>query len=165
MYFNGEPLVFRMATAKRSFQRSARAVLPAAALAAAALSACAHLPGRPFVPPTADVASPLAADINRMNLKAAAYPSFINVPTPPTDVRPVTAWTRNIYDVLRARREMQAMVVLMPQSLYGAEAFAQDARAYATPPAPSVEPTAQASKSTTFAEQGRERAKPPSPTP
>ena len=137
--------------------------MPAAALAAAALAGCAYLPGRPFVPPPADVASPLAADIDRMNLKGATYPSFIDVPNLPTDVRPVTAWTRNIYNVLRTRREMQAIVVLDPQSLYGAEAFAQEGRAYAAPPPASIEPTVQPSKTAAFATQGHERAKPPSP--
>ena len=130
------------------------------ALLAAAFGGCAHLPSGPFTPPPPSVASPLADDIRHLDIQHAAYPGWISVPSRPTDIRPKSAWTRNIYNVLRERRRMQALAVLDPQSLYGARAYAEDARAYAAAP-----PTAadSANQTTSFAKSGRERAKPPSP--
>jgi hypothetical protein len=164
---NEEPVVFLMAD---GFARSCRdlRVHPAAVAAAVAglcltLGACANLPTGPFAEPPVDVTSPIAADIQKLDPKHAAYPSFLNIPSQPDDVRPASAWTRNIFDTLRDRREAQALVVVYPQTLYGAEAFAQEARAKAAPPITPAEATAQADKTSAFAKAQKARATPPSP--
>ena len=144
--------------------RSARpAGLAVVLTAAALLSGCVSLPGNIFTPPPPDVASPLAEDIRKLDVQDAAYPSWLQVPSQPTDVRPGSAWTRNIYNTLRLRREIQAIVVVYPQSLYGAQAFAQESRAYVVPPVPPAQAAAQADQTAAFAKTGRARAKPPSP--
>jgi hypothetical protein len=110
-----------------------------------------------------DVTSPLAADMSRINPPDAPYPSFLQVPSQPRDIRPATAWTRNIYNTLRLRRLLRAQAVLNPQSLYGAEAFAKTARQDAATPVTEAEAAAQADKSNKFARDLRDRAKAPSP--
>src|SRR5438445_12975524 len=120
----------RPALANRPPLRTASAI----GLAAARVGGCVNLPGNVFTPPPPDVTSPLAADIRKLNLRDAAYPGWLQVPGQPTDVRPGSAWTRNIYNTLRLRRQMQAVAVLNPQSLYGAEAFAKDSRDRAAAP-------------------------------
>jgi hypothetical protein len=141
------------------------AVTAAAAAACLGRGACANLPEGPFAPPPVDVTSPIAADIQKLDPKHAAYPSFLGIPPQPDDVRPASAWTRNIFDTLRTRREAQAQVVVYPQTLYGAEAFAQEAKAKAAPPISPAEATAQADKTSAFAKAQKARAKPPSPAP
>jgi hypothetical protein len=164
---NEEPVVFLMAD---GFARSCRdlrvrtaAVATAVAAACLGLSACANLPTGPFAPPPLDVTSPVAADIQKMDTKHAAYPSFLNIPSQPTDLRPASAWSRNIFDTLRQRREAQALVVVYPQTLYGAEAFAQEGRAKAAPPITPAEASAQADKTSAFAKAQKARATAPSP--
>ena len=127
------------------------------------LGGCVHAPSYPFYQPPVDVTSPIAEDIRKSNLSTEAYPSFLAVPAVPQDVRPATAWTRNIYNTLRERRESQAMAVLYPQSLYGAEAFAQEQRLRAAPPITPAEAAAQSEKTSKFAKDQRDRAKAPSP--
>ncbi len=133
------------------------------ALAGLGLGACADLPKYPFAQPPVDVTSPLAEDLRQVNPTNAAYPSFRQVPDMPTDVRPATAWTRNIYNTLRLRRQMQAQQVLYPQSLYGTEAFAQEERNKAAAPLTPAQAAANADKTAAFAKSQRDRAKAPSP--
>jgi hypothetical protein len=166
---NGEPVVLSMADAfvrslLRTWSRPASlAALAGVALAGLGLGGCGHLPNYPFYQPPVDVTSPIAADINKAGLATEAYPSFLSVPSVPQDVRPATAWTRNVYNTLRERRESQAMAVLYPQSLYGAEAFAQEQRLKAAPPITPAEAAAQSEKTAKFAKDQRDRAKAPSP--
>ncbi len=126
--------------------------------------ACVSLPDGPFKRPPADVASPLAADIEKMNPKTAVFPAFLNIPDQPDDVRPVSAWTRNIYNTLRLRRQMRALEALYPQTLYGADAFAQIEQARAAPPITPAEAQAAADRTAAFSKSGHERATAPSPT-
>jgi hypothetical protein len=128
-----------------------------------ALGGCANLPKGPFAAPSADVTSPLAADIDRLDLRTAVYPTFLSIPNKPNDVRPVSAWTRNIYDTLRLRRQMAAQEALYPQTLYGAEAFAEGERLRAATPLTPAEIAALSDRTAAFAKTGRERATPPSP--
>lgn len=165
---NGEPVVFAMLDAFVQFIRefgsrqASMAAVGAAAVAAAGLAGCADLPSRPFTPPPPSLTSPLAADIQAYNARKTAYPGWISMPSQPVDVRPASAWTRNIYNVLRERRQMQALQVLYPQSLYGAEAFAKEQRSRAAAPLTPEQATAQRDQTAAFARQTRERAKPPS---
>jgi hypothetical protein len=142
---------------------------PAAALAGAmalcgfGLGGCIHIPHYPFYQPPTDVTSPLVEDIAKSNPASAPFPSFLSVPSQPLDIRPTTAWTRNIYNTLRLRRQMQAMAVLYPQGLYGSEAFAKEQRARAAAPLTPAQVAAQSDQTSQFAKDQRDRAKAPSP--
>ncbi len=137
----------------------------AVALAGAGLCACVSLPNNPFGPLPVDLTSPISADIRSTDVKTAAYPSFLQVPSQPTDVRPVSAWNRNIFDMLAERRQNQALVIVFPQTLYGAEAFAQVGRSEVVPALTAAEAAALTDKSAAFAKTGRARATAPSPAP
>jgi hypothetical protein len=134
-------------------------------LAGVALGACVSLPRNPYGPMPLDLTSPVSADIRSINVKGAAYPSFLQVPSQPTDVRPISAWNRNMFAVLAERRQSEALVMVFPQTIYGAEAFAQDGRAQVAPALTAAEAAALTDKSTAFAETGRARATAPSPAP
>ena len=134
-------------------------------LTCVALGACISLPRNPYGPLPIDLTSPISADIRSISVKKAAYPSFLQVPSQPTDVRPITAWNRNMFEVLAERRQNEALVIVFPQTLYGAEAFAQDGRAQVAPALTAAEADALTEKSRAFAQDGRARATPPSPAP
>ena len=170
MELNDEPVVFAMALGPvhgRTSATAGSAISRAAAivLAGAALSACVSLPRNPYGPLPIDLTSPVSADIRSVNLKGAAYPSFLQVPSQPTDVRPISAWNRNMFAVLAERRQSEALVVVSPQILYGAEAFAQQGRAEVAPALTADEAAALTDRSVAFAATGRARATPPSPAP
>jgi hypothetical protein len=133
------------------------------ALGGLGLGGCVHVPSYPFYQPPVDVTSPIAEDIRKASPATEAYPSFVSVPSLPQDVRPASAWTRNVYNTLRERRESQAMAVLYPQSLYGAQAFAEEQRLKAAPPISPAEAAALSAKTAKFAKDQRDRAKAPSP--
>lgn len=144
--------------------------LPAAqavvlALGCASLCACVSLPRNPYGPLPIDPASPVSADIRSISVKGSAFPSFLQIPSQPTDVRPISAWNRDIFDMLAERRQSQALSIAFPQILYGAEAFAQDGRSEVAPALSPAEAAALADRSAAFAQAGRARATPPSPTP
>ena len=134
------------------------------ALAAISLGACSAARAA-FGPLQYDKNSPAAGAIASTDVSKQPYPTFAQVPSQPDDVRPTTAWSRNIFDTLAARRQMEALQVVQPQTLYGAEAFAQQSRALAAPPLTSEQAKAQSDQSAAFAKEGRARAKPPSPAP
>ncbi len=134
------------------------------ALAAICLGACS-VTRTAFGPLQYDKNSPAAGAIASTDVSNQPYPTFAQVPNQPDDVRPTTAWSRNIFDTLAARRQMEALQVVQPQTLYGAEAFAQQARAQAAPPLTPEQTKAQNDRSAAFAKEGRARAKPPSPAP
>jgi hypothetical protein len=152
----------------RSKPRSPRT----AALFAASVIACAT-PGlgacsvgrTAFGPLQYDKASPAAGAIASTSVQSRPYPSFIDVPSQPDDVRPISAWNRNIFDTLAARRVNEAYPVSNPQSLYGAEAFAQEGQAQAAAPLSADQAQALSDQSTAFAKEGQARAKRPSTAP
>ena len=148
----------RPAPQSRSIRPSAVLAAGAVACAAMGLGACG-VTRTAFGPLQYDKSSPAAPAIASTSVKDLGYPSFLNVPSQPSDVRPTTAWNRNIFDMLAVRRQMDAFQVVMPQSFLGAEAFSQQGRADATPPpAPADTPALAAPGKTTPA-----RATPPSP--
>ena len=150
-------------------QQAAPRAAPAAVLgglifvAGLGLGGCVSLPANPFAQPPVDMTSPIAADIKKANPPGAPYPTFAQIPDVPQDVRPATAWTRNIYDTLRLRRQMQALAVLYPQTLTDTDAFAEANKKKAVAPVPPAEPAAETAKANKFAKDQRERAKAPSP--
>ncbi len=117
-----------------------------------------------FPPPPVDLTSPIAEDVKAASAANGAYPRFADIPpTAPTDIRPASAWTRNIYDTLRLRREQDALAALYPETDHNTEAFAAAERSKATPP-PSPE-IARAAATAESAKIVRERAKTPSSAP
>jgi hypothetical protein len=116
-----------------------------------------------FGPLQYDKSSPAAGAIATTDVSKQPYPSFLQVPSQPEDVRPTTAWNRNIFDTLAARRQLEAFQMVYPQTLYGAEAFAQESRALAAAPLTPEEIQAQADRAKAFAAEGQARATPPSP--
>ena len=149
---------------RRTSSRTASLAALAGSLALAGLGLCGcATPSYPFSQPPIDVTSPLAEDLRKTNPAGAAYPSFVSMPSAPDDVRPASAWTRNIFDTLRTRRETQEMSVIYPQTLYGTEAFAKEERSKAAAPISPAEAAAQSEKTAQFAKGQRDRAKAPSP--
>ena len=150
--------------------RSSRttALFAASAIACAALGLGACSVARTALGPLQyDKTSPAAGAIASASasVKDRPFPSFLDVPSQPDDVRPISAWNRNIFDTLAARRVNEAYQVANPQSLYGAEAFAQEGQALAAPPLTPDQAQALTDQSTAFAKEGQARAKRPSPTP
>lgn len=146
----------RNAPTRRPFRPPAFGAAAAIALAAGSLCACS-VARTAFGPLQYDKNSPAASAIAATDVSRQAYPSFLQVPPQPDDVRPISAWNRNIFDMLAARRQMEAYQVTSPQTLYGSEAFAQQSRSEAAPPpAPEADKAASAKPAT-------ERATPPSP--
>ena len=131
-------------------------------LVATGLGACS-VTRTAFGPLQYDKTSAAAPAIASTDVSKQAYPSFLQVPSQPDDVRPTVAWNRDIFDTLAARRRMEAFQVAFPQTLYGAEAFAQQGRAEAAPPLTPDQASALGDKSAAFAKEGRARATPPSP--
>jgi hypothetical protein len=166
---NDEPHGFPMdRPMARSEPRSPRtaALLAAGAIACAALGLGACSIERTVLGPLQyDKASPAAGAIASTSVRQQPYPSFLDVPSQPDDVRPISAWNRNIFDTLAQRRVNEAYQVANPQSLYGAEAFAQEGQAQAAPPITADQAQALADQSKAFAKEGQARAKPPSPAP
>lgn len=101
-----------------------------------------------------DKNSPAAGAIATTDVSKQAYPSFLQVQPQPDDVRPISAWNRNIFDLLATRRQMEAYQLAFPQTLYGGEALVQQSQVEATPPPSPDAPNAPAA-----------RATPPSPAP
>jgi len=139
----------------------------AIAFVAAGLGGCS-VARTAFGPLQYDKNSPAAPAIAATDVSKQAYPSLLQVPPQPDDVRPISAWNRNIFDMLAARRQMDAFEVAFPQTFYGAEAFAQQAKIDVTPPASpddgkTQDPKALGDKAAAAANQARERATPPSP--
>lgn len=149
---------------------SRRAAPVAGATLCAALGAALILQGcsvarTAFGPLQYEKTSPAAGAIASTSVKDKAYPSFLDVPSQPDDVRPISAWNRNIFDTLAARRVNEAYQVANPQILYGAEAFSQEGQAEVAPALTPEQAQAMADQSAAFAKEGQARAKPPSPAP
>lgn len=140
-----------------------RALLISAACAAAA--ACAALPETSNLAPpaTIDRNSPIAREVASAAASKDPYPTFSRIPAPPTDIRPTRAWSRSIYDSLRLRRQLIVETSLFPPAPTDTAAFAARQRSATGASAPGETATGGGSAST-FVEQGRERATPPSPT-
>jgi hypothetical protein len=161
-------MVFVMARAEPKSRPIRLPALGAAgmiALAALSLGACTavHVARTAFGPLQYDKSSPAAGAIATTDVRKLPYPSFLQVPSQPEDVRPTTAWNNNMFEALAARRQMDAFEVVFPQKLYGAEAFAQETRSLAAPPLTPEEVQAQTERAKAFATEGQARATPPSP--
>ena len=137
-----------------------------ACAAALATCACADLPDlQAMGPPPIDQTSPVARDVAAASGAQRPYPRFEDIPLAPRDIRPVRAYTRSIYDILRLRRQMIVATAVAGPAPTDTEAFyrAQRDRA-AVPASPSAVAAQQMGGATgAFAAGIRERATPPSP--
>ena len=143
-----------------------RPTIRLSALGAAAVIAClggCSVARTAFGPLQYDKKSAAAEAIATTDVSKQAYPSLLQVQPQPDDLRPISAWNRDIFATQAARRHMEAFQVAQPQTLYGSEAFAQDSRALATPPPEPDQVPAGSSKAPASA--GPARATPPSPAP
>jgi hypothetical protein len=130
-----------------------------------ALTGCVDLPSMVFTPPPIEMTSPIRSEVEAASTAKVSYPRWSDVPlTAPTDIRPTTAWTRNIYDTLRLRRQQQALAALYPQILFDAPGFAYAGKAFATPPGTPGQVSAQPAASDDYAKAQRALATPPSST-
>jgi hypothetical protein len=122
--------------------------LPILAMAATAHAGSDSCAGKTAAPPPDEVA-------------AMAYPTFCSIPKRPTDVRAPTAFKAAVLDV---RRSGIALVRASGPDSFGlpasgAAAFADQARAEATPPAP-MNPQ-NVADAAAFAREARAQATPP----
>ncbi|HEY4031573.1 MAG TPA: hypothetical protein VGM25_14605 [Caulobacteraceae bacterium] len=134
----------------------------AIALVAAGLGGCS-VTRTAFGPLQYDKASAAAPAIASTDVSAQPYPALTQVPPQPDDVRPIAAWNRDIFDMVAARRQLDAFQVANPQTFYGAEAFAQEAKIEAVPPPIPVGAQTPAGAAAAAAKDAKERATPPSP--
>lgn len=128
----------------------------ALALGAAGLSGCV---GNPFKQHTVDPASPVAAEVTRLNRHAGKFPSFASIPNPPTDVRPAAQFGRDARKLTDQAAAVVAATEPNTWTLNNTEAFAEAARKSA---GPKLEP-ANPADAEAFARGLRERATPPPP--
>ncbi|THD62957.1 hypothetical protein [Phenylobacterium sp.] len=113
----------------------------------------------PFHDAKVDPRSPIAAEVARTVRPDAPFPTFVNFPKKPTDVRP-----HRQYGYAAAQVELDAAAIVAGTAdstwtLSDTEAFAMQARADAGPELPPPDPADTAA----FAKDQRARATPPPP--
>lgn len=135
----------------------------AAVVGGLTLSGCAiAFPDAPVTSRTVDPTSPVANRILREDNAEAApsYPTFQDIPSVPTDIRPQSAWNAAVGEVTAGKRELEGWKAANPQELTDTEAFAARQRGAvgidprALPRAPTPEESAE------FARRQRESATP-----
>lgn len=120
------------------------------------LAGCASTP---FAAAEAPADSPVAAAVMEGARADRAYPEFCDIPPKPDDVRPPREWARAVAAVEQDRAALYEATAASTWTLDGTAAFAERARAAATPP-----PVAGAPSNTeAFAQDLRDRATPPPP--
>ncbi len=124
--------------------------------AAALLGGCI---ANPFVDAPIDPTSPVAAEVGRVSRTNRDFPSFRDIPAPPTDVRPVRLFGQEAAKVVAAGEALVRETEPGTWTLQASESFAERARKDAGPELPP--PTPQDSEA--FARELRERATPPPP--
>ena len=154
--------MFRLAPTQPSIRLPALGAA-AFALVAVSLGGCS-VARTALGPPQYDKSSPAAPAIAAASVAGLPYPTFTQVPSQPDDVRPIAAWNRNILDMVAARRQLDAFQVAFPQTFYGAEAFAQQAKIDVEPPPAPTGAQTPAGAAAALAKDAKERATPPSPT-
>ncbi len=110
-----------------------------------------------------DAMSPIAGDVTSAARADLAFPKFANIPAAPTDMRTPAEWRKAVVIMLRDKSVIETMAEANPASLFGAEAFAQKARARAAVKPGDATPAMTREDSEAFAKALRERATPPPP--
>lgn len=141
-----------------AIRRSARPALrlTGGAGACALLAGCV---GNPFADAQVDPHSPVAAEVAKVASVNRAYPKFTDIPALPKDVRPPAQYGQAARTVEQAAADLEAATAPDTWSLTGTDAFAAQARAAAGSEAA---PTA-ADDTGAFANSARARATPPPP--
>lgn len=139
------------------FPMALRLVQSASLVAGCALlTGCA---GSPFKDAKVDPASPVAADVTRISREPAKYPTFADIPKPPTDIRPLAQYGADARTVLAAGEALERATAPGTWTLEGTDDFAAKARRDA---GPQIEPP-KPGDAEAFARELRERATPPPP--
>jgi hypothetical protein len=96
--------------------------------------------GRAMAAPSPQPTASAALDAISEGEKPAIRPTFAQVPSAPTDVRPFVAWRSAIVDIQHVGVRTAAEANGGPWTLNGTESWADQARAGAVPPAPMTTP-------------------------
>lgn len=139
-----------------SLGASARGLLGCAAIAVL-LAGCVS---NPFAEAKVDSNSAVADDVARMARESRTYPSFADIPPPPTGQRPVASWGKAADQLEVAGAQLDRNTAPNTWTLGGTDRFVARARAQAGPDigtsGASTTPSSEA-----FAKELRERATPP----
>lgn len=130
------------------------ATLAVCAGGAALLGGCA---ATPFAAAPVNPDSPIAAEVAAAAKRKADFPSFHDIPKPPTDQRPVAAWGQAAGDTEDAGRRLERETAPGTWSLEGTETFSGKAQAEIGRDAGAV----TGADTEAFARAARERATPP----
>jgi uncharacterized protein (DUF1800 family) len=115
--------------------------------------------GSPFGDARIDTASPIAPEAARLTRQDAKFPTFADIPKPPTDLRPLPQYGESATQVLAAGQQVIAATQPGTWTLQNTDSFAEKARQDA---GPQLEPPT-AGDADAFARELRERATPPPP--
>jgi hypothetical protein len=138
-----------------SLGASARGLLGCAATAAL-LAGCA---GNPFAEAKVDANSAVAEDVARMAHESRAFPTFADIPPPPSAQRPLASWGQAADQLEVARANVETATAPSTWTLTGTERFVARARSQVGPDIGPTESTTPSSEA--FAKELRERATPP----
>jgi hypothetical protein len=126
------------------------------AATAALLAGCA---GNPFAEAKVDANSAVAEDVARMAHESRDFPTFADIPPPPSAQRPLASWGQAADQLEVARANVEAATAPSTWTLTGTERFVARARSQVGPDIGPIESTTPSSEA--FAKELRERATPP----
>lgn len=131
----------------------------------AALACGGQAMANPFAFGPVDANSPVAADVAKAQREPGPYPSFVHVPPVPRDVRPASAWRAAVYETWGLKQSLEAEAAAIPFTLAVGQAGAWAAAERAKIPAAEMTPPPAdtAGQAEAFAETARARATPPPP--
>jgi hypothetical protein len=109
-------------------------------LCAASIAFVSLAAGRVVAEPTPQPSASPALSAIAEGEKPAERPTFAQIPSNPTDVRPFVAWKASIADMKRVGAQTAAEANAGPWLLSDSEGWADRARAEAEPPAPMTTP-------------------------
>ena len=133
-------------------------------IAGASLAGCNTLAkNNYFLPGGIDQTSPAAAQVHAAQQAPGPMPKFSQMPSMPTDVRPVSAWKATVTEALAEKHQLDAANAAYPYSLSDTQGFvdAQHARIPAAESAPATDATSAADA---YASSVRARATTPPPS-
>ena len=126
------------------------------------LAGCVSAPiVSPFSSGPVDSRSPVANEVAAAAKAPGPYPKFADIPSPPKDVRPASAWRAAVLTEWDEKRALEREVAALSFTLTNTEDWARTERAkIPESEMKAVEPDA-AADSEAFAQAQRERATPP----
>jgi hypothetical protein len=96
--------------------------------------------GQAMAAPTPQPSASPALDAISEGEQPAIRPTFAQIPSAPSDVRPFVAWRAAVFDIQHVGATTAAEANAGPWTLSGTEGWADHARAEADPPAPMTAP-------------------------